>query len=345
MTDPTSSSTAGRRPSGRISRRDFLRIVAGAGIAGWVGGSILENLEADRVVRETRKLMGTVVNLTLIAPDRKSAATAREAAAACLDCMAGLEALLSRFQAGSQVSMLNRSGSLSSPHPALLDLIRQSRRVSELSGGQFDITILPALALYQQRQAQGGGLPSSAEIEAACRKVDYRKLAADERAIVFAEPGMGITLDGIAKGYIVDEGVSRLVERGFCDVLVEAGGDLVASGQPGAGRPWKIGIQSPRPAGEPLVTKLDALNEAVATSGDNLQPFTADYSVHHILNPHTGRSSTALASATVIAPRLALADALATALMLMDPAQGLELVKGLGLRAVLVTKDLRLLRA
>jgi thiamine biosynthesis lipoprotein len=321
-----------------------LRIVAVFGIAGWASEHALENLEAARIVRQTRKLMGTVVNLTLIAPDRRSAAAAEDAIPACLDRMAELEAVLSRFKADSQVSILNRSGSLKDPHPALLDLIRQSRRISELSAGLFDITILPVLALYQEHQAQGGGLPPAAEIDAACRKVDYRKLAANESGMVFAEPGMGITLDGIAKGYIVDEGVSRLGERGFTNVLVEAGGDLVAGGRQGSNHPWKIGIQSPRRGGERLVTQFDAFNEAVATSGDNMQPFTPDYAQHHILNPQTGRSATALASATVVAPRLALADALATTLMLMEPAEGLDLVRGLGLQAVLVTKEMALLR-
>jgi thiamine biosynthesis lipoprotein len=321
-----------------------LRIIAGVGIAGWVGKSALKNLEAARIIRQTRKLMGTVVDLTLIAPDRNSVAAADGAVSACLDRMAELEAVLSRFKPDSQVAMLNRSGSLENPHPALLDLIRQSRQISELSAGLFDITILPVLALYQKHQAQGGGLPPAAEIVAACRNVDYRKLAIKESRMVFAEPGMGITLDGIAKGYIVDEGASQLRQRGFTDVLVEAGGDLVAGERHGSNHAWKIGIQSPRSGGEPLVTQLDTANEAVATSGDYMQPFTADYSQHHILNPHTGCSSTALASATVVAPRLALADALATTLMLMDPDKGLELVKGLGLRAVLITKDMALLR-
>ena len=259
--------------------------------------------------------------------------------------MAELEAVLSRFKPDSQVSMLNRTGAVQNPHPALLELVRQSRTISQLSAGLFDITILPVLALYQRYQGQAGGLPPAADIEAACRKVDYRCLSESEGGLVFTAPGMGITLDGIAKGYIVDAGVSRLVEHGFSDVLVEAGGDLVAGGKQGSNHTWKIGIQSPRLAGERLITQLNVSNEAVATSGDYMQPFAADFTQHHILNPRTGHSSPALASATVIAPRLALADALATTLMLMDPPAGLALVKDLGLHALLVTKDLDLLRA
>lgn len=344
MADHSSSPSEDRPSSSRLSRRDFIRIIAGVGIAGWVGKAALADLDAARVVHQTRLLMGTIVNLTLVVSGRETAA-AQAAISSCLSSMAELEAILSRFKPNSQVSILNRTGTLKDPHPALLDLIRQSRRISQLSAGFFDITILPVLALYQQYQDVAGTLPPAAGIEAACRKVDYRQLSDTERGLVFTASGMGITLDGIAKGYIVDAGVSRLTEHGFTDILVEAGGDLVANGRQSTDRPWKIGIQSPRPAGEKLVTQFNASNEAVATSGDYMQSFVSDFSQHHILDPHTGRSSTALASATVIAPRLALADALATTLMLMDPPAGLALVKELGLRALLVTKDLALLQS
>ncbi len=345
MTDQSLPPTGDIQSVRRLSRRNFLRIVACAGIAAWVGHAALENLEAARVVRQSRVLMGTVVNLTLIVSDRESAAAGEVAAHACLERMAELEAVLSRFKEDSQVSILNRNGTLKNPHPALLELVRQSHQISELSFGLFDITILPLLALYQKYHAAGGGLPVETEIEAACQKIDYRKIIVNESDLAFTETGMGITLDGIAKGYIVDEGVNRLVEYGFSNVLVEAGGDLVAGGRQGFDGGWKIGIQSPRRRSERLVARFDAFDEAVATSGDYMQPFTADFAQHHILNPKTGRSSPALASATVIAPNLAIADAMATALMVMEPAKGLALVRELGLRALLVTKDMTLLQA
>jgi len=342
MADHSFASPENCSPTAQLSRRGFLRIVAGVGIAGMVGKAALDALAAPRFVRQNRLLMGTLLNLTLIVPERETAA-AEAAVDACLSTMAELEAILSRFKPDSHVSTLNRTGALNDPHPALVNLVRQSRQISELSGGLFDITILPVLALYQQYQAQSGALPPAAEIEAACRKVDYRLLSESEGRLAFAIPGMGVTLDGIAKGYIVDAGVSRLVEHGFSDVLVEAGGDLVAGRHPRLDQPWKIGIQSPRLVGERLITQINASNEAVATSGDYMQPFSADFSQHHILNPRTGHSSPALASATVIAPRLALADALATTLMLMDPPASLAMIKELGLRAILVTKDLTIL--
>ncbi len=76
--------------------------------------------------------------------------------------------------------------------------------------------------------------------------VDYRKLKIEENALHFEQPGMTITLDGIAKGFIVDEGVTELQNFGFTNVMVEAGGDLMALGEKAPYAPWKIGLQAPR---------------------------------------------------------------------------------------------------
>ena len=326
------------QPSKSLSRRDFLRIIAGMGIAGFTGKLALQNLNEAHSISQTRLLMGTVVNLTLVMPDKGSAEVAGQALTACLDCMAGLERVLSRFDVHSQVSRLNQVGVLHSPHPALLAVLRQSERISELSEGAFDVTILPLLKLYQERLALTGGLPGDNEIESERRKVNFRRLHIEEAKIAFSAPGMGITLDGIAKGYIVDEGVGRLRDYDFTNVLVEAGGDLAAAGDNDRGHPWKIGIQDPRSREIRASACLELSDRAAATSGDYMQPFSADFSQHHILNPHTGRSSAALASATVLAPRLALADALATALMVMDPADGCDLANLLGCETYLIEK-------
>jgi thiamine biosynthesis lipoprotein len=165
------------------------------------------------------------------------------------------------------------------------------------------------------------------------------------KRVTFAHPGMAVTLDGIAKGYIVDAGIEVLKQRGFADVLVEAGGDLLASGQKEQDTPWQIGIRSPRTAQGGLLASFSVENRAVATSGDYMQSFTADLSQHHILDPRTGYSAPELASATVTAPTATLADGLATATMVLGPKAGLRLVESLpGCKAYLVLKDLEIVK-
>ena len=108
--------------------------------------------------------------------------------------------------------------------------------------------------------------------------------------------------------------------------------------------PWHVGIQSPRQQNPGLLAKFNVFNQAVATSGDYIQFFSNDFRNHHILNPHTGYSSSQIASTTVLAPTCMQADAYATALMVMDVQQGIDLIETLeGIEAYIVTKQLETL--
>ncbi len=266
----------------QISRRNFLKIIAVGAMAGATAKLGLDALSVPERVSATRLLMGTVVNLTIVSDDRVAAQSAIETT---LARMSELESVLSQFQPESQLSQLNRSGHLDDTSPALLGLITQAQTLSNLSGGAFDITVKPLVDLYQRHQAENGELPPAAEIEAALALVDYRQIQVDGAQIAFAQPRMSITLDGIDKGYIVDEGVSVLKALGFDNVLVEAGGDLLASGQKSAEEAWQIGVQSPRKAQSGLLEKLAVKDKAVATSGDYMQAFSADMRQHHIIDP------------------------------------------------------------
>jgi thiamine biosynthesis lipoprotein len=118
-------------------------------------------------------------------------------------------------------------------------------------------------------------------------------------------PG-GVDPTGLAKGWIAERALDQLRQAGVPAAMVNAGGDVVAFGQPQPGRGWRIGVRDPRTAdGLLAVVELDA---AVATSGVYERG-------HHILDPHSGLPARGLLSATVTGPKLALADALATGLV------------------------------
>ena len=316
----------------KINRKQFLQILAVTGAAGAAVKLGLDTLVDNKIVSETRVLMGTIVNIKAVGPDPIAASAA---ITACFDRMAGYESVLSRFQPQSQLSQLNQNGALKAAHPALVLLVQQSLDLSKLSNGAFDITVKPLLDLYQTNDT----LPSSEEVRDFLSLVDYRKLVVDKHFIAFDKPGMSITLDGIAKGYIVDEGITILREFGFANVMVEAGGDLMALGEKAPQTPWKIGLQAPRADKTTLMTTFDIKNQALATSGDYMQAFTLDYVNHHIIDPRTGYSSTEFASVSVTAPTVVMADGLATTLMVMGQ-EGLELVEKLSTcEAYVVTKD------
>jgi thiamine biosynthesis lipoprotein len=324
------------------TRRDMLRIVAvgGAAAVAWRLG-LLDRLRGGGPVTRSRTLMGTGVHLTVLGDDREAAQAAAEAT---LERMAELENVLSAYRPDSDLSRLNVSGALEQAPEALLDVLRRADGISRLGDGAFDLTVQPLLDLYRERRSRLAGLPSNDDIERRLELVGFRGLRVEGRHVRLERPGMRITVDGIGKGWIVDRGVEVLRGRGFANVFVEAGGDLVASGDKGAGTPWRIGIRGPRP-GLALQARFDARNRAVATSGDYMQPFTDDYSQHHILDPRTGYSSPELASSTVVAPDAATADALATLTMVLGPVRGRELVEDLlDCEAYFVDKNLGVTR-
>ena len=305
----------------RISRRQFLKImgISAAASVTWKLGVTTGELSLIEV-SESRVLMGTVVNLTVIGKDKDAAAAA---VSATLEQMAKLEATLSRHQPDSELSKLNRDGHLDNASQPLLDLIAQSRQISDISKGAFDITIKPLIDLYQDYQKQNL-LPPETLVAETLQLINYQNIQINDQTIAFAKQGMGITLDGIGKGYIVDAGTAVLREHGYRNVLVEAGGDLMASGKKNANQPWQVGLQNPRSQANQLLAKFSLNNQAAATSGDYMQPFTADMRQHHILDPRTGYSAPELASVTIKAPSAMLADGFATAVAVLGSQAGLE---------------------
>jgi thiamine biosynthesis lipoprotein len=207
------------------------------------------------------------------------------------------------------------------------------------------VTVKPLGGLYRRCQAEKAS-PPAAEIRRILEQVDYRQVVVEGERVTLARPGNAVTLDGIAKGYIVDQGIAELREHGYQAVIVEAGGDLHAAGERSPGDPWQIGVQSPRETRPGPLARLDVRDASVATSGDYQQPFTADLRQHHILDPRTGHSAPELASATITAPTATLADAVATAAMVLRPKDGCALVEGLpACAAYLVFKGLEVLEA
>lgn len=320
----------------QFNRRDFIKITA---IMGGVlaGGKFLFPLIKDDfvTVKETRLLMGTIINLAVVAETKTAGEAVVDATFAELERQV---AIFNHREPDSPISVLNRTGKLSNPPKELVDVLAQALEISELTGQAFDVTVKPLLEIYQNAQPD---LPTEEEIQAALKLVNYQNLQVSEDLISFPLPDMALTLDGIAKGYIVDTGTAVLKRLGYENVFVEAGGDLMASGVKEELNSWKVGVKSPRQAHEGMITSFSVTDQAVATSGDYMQYFTQDMQSHHILDPRTGYSAPHLASATVVASSCAQADALATALMVMKPDDGLALVDTIdNMNALLIGKNL-----
>jgi thiamine biosynthesis lipoprotein len=157
--------------------------------------------------------------------------------------------------------------------------------------------------------------------------------------------GMAITLGGIAKGYAVDKAVSVLKDKGCMNGFVNAGGDGMYFGTKQDGSYWRVGLRNPDNKSESIVI-LNISDMAVVTSGNYEHYFNESARLSHISDPRTGYSCQSLISATVIARSAIQADTLATAVFVLGPEQGMELIESMDqTECLLITSDRDIIRS
>jgi thiamine biosynthesis lipoprotein len=283
-------------------------------------------------------MMGTVVGVTVVANDGKAL---EGLVRGVFDEITRLESILSEWRPDSAVSAVNHhAGTIAIRVPTeLVEVARVAEQVARATAGAFDCS-WAALASSWAFDQQGFRLPDPAMVEAARQLVDYRDVVLDVTALtlLLRRKGMRLGLGGVAKTYIAERAADFALAGGAKQVLIDAGGDLVARGGHRQ-RPWTIGIRHPRVANA-LLAVAEIHDEAIATSGDYEQHVeSGGRRYHHLLDPRTGYPASHSQSATVIARDGALADALATGLFVLGP-QGLDLVSQFdGVAALVVGAD------
>ena len=323
-----------------LSRRRFISVIAAA--AGYCVAS-RTSTAADQIARsELLKWQGTALGAeTSILISAEPSPATQKLIRQCVDEIHRLELIFSLYRDDSVLMRLNRLANLDHPPPELVDILTKSRRFNELTGGNFDPTVQPLWELYathfsDPRSDPMG--PETTEIIRRTRLVDFRNVDIMPQRIAFAQPGMSITLNGIAQGYITDRVVDILRDAGMSDVLVDIG-ETAALGKHPEGRPWRVGLANPRDFERPFLD-IELYNEAVATSGGYGMKFDADGRFHHLFDPRNGRSGERYLSVTVVAPRATAADALSTSFSLMAEAEiSATLSRIDSTRAILMTVD------
>lgn len=312
-------------------RRNLLKLSGLLGLAALasplLGRETAEALWFDKKtykVSKTRLSMGTFVSMTAIHTSKDQVEEAFEAAFTEIE---RLSTLLSRHDDSSPVAELNRTGTLEQPHHHVLEVVNRSLYYHRITDKAFDVTVKPLMDLYQQK-FDADQKPSENEIEKTLALVGSDGMEVTGTHLSFNRPGMGITLDGIAKGYIVDRASEVLKSHSIHNHLINAGGDIRTSGQASGGKRWTIAIQDPEKKREfPDIIKL--ADGAVATSGNYEAFYDSEKLFHHIVDPHTGLSPQLFSSVSVTAPTVMDADALATALFVLEPENGVRLVNEL----------------
>jgi FAD:protein FMN transferase len=327
-----------------MTRRQFLVLSGWLALGATTLASPLAAAAAARFDRELygvtggRICMGTFVNMALFDPSKDHAQEAMEKA---FDEMSRIINILNCHDNATPISFLNRTGSLRELPPELYQVLSSSLQFHTATAGAFDITIKPVLELYRESFEKYHNPPEPEQVREALDCVGSQNIELSGDRVAFRNERMGVTLDGIAKGYIVDRTMDVLRSSGIKHALINAGGDICVIGSRGDGKPWRIGVQDPVHRDKCLET-IEMIDGAIATSGNYEVYFDREKLYHHIITPKLGRPASGASSVSVIASNTMTADALSTSAFVMGVGQGTKFLRSMsGIGGLIVSVDQR----
>ena len=240
---------------------------------------------------------------------------------------------LSTFNANSTISLVNKNMQVELDS-MFLYVFHLAQHVAETTTGAFDITVAPAV------NAWGFGFKNAETInndliDSLKQIVGYQMVKEENGAIVKEDNRIMLDCSAIAKGFGCDVVAALFDSVGIADYMVEIGGEIVVKGLNSKGSDWRIGISKPTDDSlateTELQTVLELTNRAMATSGNYRNFYYKDGKKYaHTIDPATCRPvNHNLLSVTVLAENCAVADAYATAMMVLGLERSLELCKEL----------------
>jgi thiamine biosynthesis lipoprotein len=282
--------------------------------------------EAVPDVAITRDALYTVVQVRVVPTG--NLADARLAAEAAVEEMERTAALINAYDPSSVLALFNRRRSVSTDgskeEKELVEILLRVQRFITQTEGAFNPLVGP-LIRYWEDVRDGRRKIDREELKSLLPLCNPHRLRVDVAGAQIQGTSAVVHLGGVIKGYAVDRGIAFLRSRGYKNVIINAGGDLYASGRKRSGELWYFGIRRPR--GEGYFTRIMVSDRAVATSGDYERFFVINGKrYHHIIDPRTGFPSEGTLSSTVVAGETFLADAWATAAVVLGP-QALDLLE------------------
>ena len=282
--------------------------------------------------------LDTFVQITIY--DKIDTKVAERAVTLCSE----YEDIFSAVREDSELGQLNKNGS-GQVSDELLHVIRTGIEYGDLTGGAFDITILPVKELWD---FSAGRIPSEAELAEALPKVDYRNIVI-EGSHVTLRNGARIDLGAVAKGYIADRIRDYLISEGVTSAIINLGGNVLCiGGKPeerlfggDTKKPFSVGIQKPFTENE-VVDTVEIRDGAVVTSGVYQRCFRTEDGrlYHHLLNTETGMPlDNGICSVSIVADSSETADALSTAVFSLGIEKGKQLAEKKNAKVIFVTED------
>ncbi|MCX5694823.1 MAG: FAD:protein FMN transferase [Candidatus Omnitrophica bacterium] len=279
--------------------------------------AIKHSLKTKQLYYNNRLLMGTFWQVS--SPNKQAATIVFSEASR-------IEQLLSKYIATSEISQLNRLGKLK-VSPDTFYIIKKSIEFHDKTFKAFDITVGPLIDLWGFT-TQEFQVPTDDKIRDTLKLVGSDKiiLHGNDNVVEFKIPGMKIDLGAIAKGYALDCAVKKLKEHGINNCLINAGGQVYALGDK-FGKNWKIAIQGRNKL--EIIGALELKDKSASTSGNYEQFFLKGGRLYcHIIDPRTGYpANNQITSATVITDKGITADALSTAIFVLDKDSQKQLIK------------------
>ena len=260
-----------------------------------------------------------------------------------------LDGIFSLYRRDSVLCRLNRDGGIDAPPLELVELLSLCRGLHRITGGVFDPTVQPLWELYARQFAgwpdvASGRMddrtpvcdappapmlpgPERASRARVLKVVGFHRVDMTSARIEYRRPGMGITLNGIAQGYLTDRIAAWLLRSGVTNALVDIG-EIRAFGRPPERDYWRIGRAETQDAAT-YSGVIELAEGAVATSSPASYRFGGQPRHHHLFDSRTGASALAPRTVTVAAPAAALADGLSTAFAIMTPSSVREIASAL----------------
>lgn len=288
--------------------------------------------------------MGTRWSVRLVVAESQDLASLDAEIASALD---GVIAEMSTWESGSAISRFNDApGGTWHVLPAnFYRVLEYALAVARDTEGAFDPTVGRLVALWGFGVgARGQGVPTPDDLSAARADCGWSRIELDKGRRAALQPG-GVRLDlsSVAKGFAVDRVAAVVRESGVESFLVEIGGELRGEGVKPDGMPWWVALERPRGSQSgraPIADIVVALNGlSVATSGSAEHFYTIDgRTFSHTIDPRTGMPvAHDLVSVSVLHRECMHADALATALSVLGPDEGMAHALRLGLAARFVS--------
>ncbi len=229
----------------------------------------------------------------------------------------------------------------------LMDLLCFGKEIYTLSGGKLNIAMGTVLALWLEARenaavdSSSAAPPTAESLRSAAEHCDIEclDLHRETGTVRFLDPDLRLDVGAIAKGWAQARAMEMLETSGISAWLLNMGGSVCCGGAKPDGSPWIIGLEDPMDKSTPMHT-FSLSDLCAVTSGVDQRYFMAgDTRYHHLIDPDTAYPGTLYTQVTVLLPDPAMADALSTALFLLEPVCGKALAAELGAEAFWIMPD------